>query len=72
MVGEPASMIANAVAPAAPGNADEIFAYLDLWFANQGLTVNTDQRRLIDLSFDNVINADDLFAFLDGWFANQL
>lgn len=69
--GDPASMMANSVVPAVPGSADEIFAYLDVWFTHSGQPVDSDLRRKADLNGDNAITADDIFAFLDGWFANS-
>jgi hypothetical protein len=69
--GDPTSMTAAIIGPAAPGDSDELFAFLDLWFAYNTLAVTTDSMRLVDLNADNFIDSDDLFLFLDVWFANS-
>lgn len=70
--GTPDSVAATAVVPAMAGSVVELFAYLDLWFANNGVTpLNTDQLRLIDLDGDNSIGVTDLFKYLDTWFVTQ-
>ena len=45
--------------------ADDIFAFLDLWFAQNGAT---GPGFGADFNKDNQVNADDIFAFLDAWF----
>lgn len=45
--------------------ADDIFAYLDMWFAQNG---NTGSGHSADFNRDNSVSADDIFAFLDAWF----
>lgn len=46
--------------------ADDIFAYLDAWFAQNG---STGPNFSADFNADETVNADDIFAFLDAWFA---
>lgn len=45
--------------------ADDIFAYLDVWFAQTGQT-GTNLRA--DVNGSGSVTADDIFAFLDCWF----
>ncbi len=46
--------------------ADDIFAFLDLWFAQNGQS-GAGLRADVDAS--GGVTADDIFAFLDAWFA---
>lgn len=46
--------------------ADDIFFYLDAWFAQNGLT---GPGNTADVNNDLVVNADDIFFYLDAWFA---
>lgn len=46
-------------------NADDIFFYLDAWFAQIG---QAGSGLVADFNHDNLVNPDDLFAFLDAWF----
>lgn len=46
--------------------ADDIFAFLDLWFAQNG---QTGSGLSADFNQSNSVTADDIFAFLDCWFA---
>jgi hypothetical protein len=45
-------------------NADDIFFFLNAWFAQSGGPGSA------DLNGDGVVNADDIFFFLNTWFAN--
>jgi hypothetical protein len=47
-------------------NADDLFAFLDAWFAQIGQTGTTWSA---DFDDNDVVDVDDLFAFLDAWFA---
>ena len=49
-------------------NADDIFAFLDAWFVQNGLIAS---GLSADINRDEQVNADDIFAFLDVWFAQQ-
>lgn len=46
-------------------DADDIFAFLDAWFAQSG---STGSNLSADLNGDSTVTADDIFAFLDIWF----
>lgn len=46
--------------------ADDIFAYLDAWFAQNG---QSGAGHTADVNNDLVVSADDIFFFLDAWFA---
>jgi hypothetical protein len=45
--------------------ADDIFAFLDTWFAQSGAA---GAGLAADINADNTVSADDIFAFLDLWF----
>lgn len=45
--------------------ADDIFAYLDSWFAENG---ESGPGWAADFNNDDAVSADDIFAFLDAWF----
>jgi hypothetical protein len=47
-------------------DADDLFAFLDAWFAQSG-TVGPGLSA--DFNAGGFVDADDLFAFLDAWFA---
>lgn len=47
-------------------NADDLFAFLDSWFGQQGFS---GAGLWADANSDGLVNADDLFVFLDWWFA---
>jgi hypothetical protein len=49
-------------------DADDLFAFLDAWFAQNGSSGNGFSA---DIDGTLVVDADDLFAFLDLWFANN-
>lgn len=49
-------------------NADDIFAYLDAWFAQNG---QTGSSLSADADGNGTVNADDIFNFLDSWFAEN-
>lgn len=63
-------------APSCPGdfngsltvNADDIFAFLDTWFAQNG---SSGAMLSADVNGSGGVNADDIFAYLDLWFANN-
>ena len=46
-------------------SADDIFAFLDQWFAQNGSTGSADYNN------SGGVTADDIFAFLDAWFAGN-
>lgn len=46
-------------------NADDIFAFLDAWFAQNG---QTGAGHSADFNGSGDVTADDIFAFLDAWF----
>ena len=48
--------------------ADDIFAFLDAWFAQNGLVGPGNSA---DFNGSNDVTADDIFAFLDAWFAQN-
>lgn len=48
--------------------ADDIFAFLDAWFAQNG---QTGPGLTADFNDSNDVTADDIFAFLDAWFAQN-
>ena len=48
--------------------ADDIFAFLDGWFAENG---QTGAGWSADFNGDQLVSADDIFAFLDAWFAEN-
>lgn len=48
--------------------ADDIFAFLDAWFAQNGMT---GPGLSADFNNSDVVTADDIFAFLDAWFAQN-
>jgi hypothetical protein len=68
-------VITSAAAPC-PGNhdgngqvdADDLFAFLDDWFAQNGVCMSGCTANYIA---PDAVDADDLFAFLDIWFANN-
>ena len=48
--------------------ADDIFAFLDAWFAQNG---QAGSGLSADFNGDELVTADDIFAFLDAWFAQN-
>lgn len=48
-------------------SADDIFAFLDLWFVQAG---QIGDGLTADFNTDETVGADDIFAFLDSWFAH--
>lgn len=53
-------------------DADDLFAFLDLWFAEMGQPAPTPPNAFgSDLNASGSVDADDLFAFLDAWFEEQ-
>ena len=48
--------------------ADDIFAFLDAWFAQSG---QTGPSLSADFDRSTVVTADDIFSFLDAWFAQN-
>lgn len=46
-------------------SADDIFSFLDSWFAQNG---NTSGNFSADFNHDGTVSADDIFAYLDAWF----
>lgn len=48
-------------------SADDIFAFLDRWFAESGSGGGTGRLRA-DFDRNGTVSADDIFAFLDRWF----
>lgn len=48
-------------------SADDLFFFLDLWFAQVGQSGNS---LAADFNADETVSADDIFSFLDSWFAH--
>jgi hypothetical protein len=48
-------------------DADDLFAFLDAWFAENGIPLPLST----DINGSGGVDADDLFAFLDIWFASN-
>jgi hypothetical protein len=48
--------------------ADDIFAFLDAWFAQNG---QIGPNLSADFNDNNEVSANDIFAFLDAWFTQN-